>query len=307
MSSFGAKLISKLRGKGTDSTVAPFPGMDLLETRALRVNERSHLESQIRSRTSYASISSDTGLARVLGRYKMFVIPDDDAISAHLILDGFWEMWNTLFLASFVRPGWSVLEIGSNLGYFSLLLSDLVGPTGKLIGFEPVTRNADLLRRTISINGFADRFSIEQVAVAETNRRARIHVPTGNWGGGSIMGGPSPNLALSEDVEVISLDNYCLGKAIAPDFIKMDAEAAERDIWRGMSNLVSRQQKLAVMFEFDARRNLSWRSWFEEIERQNFHLYRVGYDAKPQRILASTPEPADMFEVLALKGYPEKN
>ena len=148
MSSFASRLVSRIGGRG-GAKVDNNAVMDLIEMRSLRVEQRTHLEAMIRARTGYAAIAPDAGLARVLGRYKMYVAPDDDAISSHLIMDGFWEMWNTIFLGGFIRPGWTVIEIGAHLGYFSMLMSDLVGPTGRLVGFEPVRRNADLLRRSL--------------------------------------------------------------------------------------------------------------------------------------------------------------
>jgi FkbM family methyltransferase len=302
VSSFGSRLMSKLRGKGAakaDNNAV----MDLIEMRSLRLEERSHLEAMIRARTGYAAISPEVGLARVLGRYKMYVEPDDDAISSHLIMDGFWEMWVTIFLGGFVRPGWTVIEVGAHLGYYAMLLSDLVGPTGRLAGFEPVGRNAELLRRSVAVNGFAGRYAVEQQAVSDANGLARVHVPRGNWGGGSIIGAPSHDIVAAEDVQTVTLDSYCAGRNIHPDFIRIDAEGAEQKIFSGMRGLIARQQKLAVMFEFDTTRQPNWVQWFAELEGQGFKLYRVGEDSKPSRISPSTLMSPGICEILALKGH----
>ncbi|MBI1340444.1 FkbM family methyltransferase [bacterium] len=266
--------------------------------------DRTQLENRIRNLATYAPLAEGVGLARVLGRYKLYVAPDDDAISTHLILDGFWEMWNTIFLTRFVRPGWSIVEIGANLGYFTLLLSELTGETGRVVAFEPVNRIADLLTRTIDVNGMAGRCTIERRAVADRSGDAAIHVPRGNWGGGTIVGHPSSNLAASEAVELVSLDEYCRQHALTPDFIRMDAEGAEHLIWRGMSDVIARASRIAVLFEFDVRRQPSWRSWFQDIQKQGFELARVGYDSKLSPLAHDMAEPTGMIEVLARKGFP---
>lgn len=299
---FGSKLISKVRGR-REPALDVGAAMSLIETRSLRIEERGHLEAMIRARTGYASITPDIGLARVLGRYKIYVEPDDDAISSHLIMDGFWEMWITIFLGGFVRPGWTVIEVGAHLGYYSMLFCDLVGPTGRLVGFEPVSRNAHLLRRSLAVNGFAERYALEQKAVSDHEGLSRVHVPKGNWGGGSILGAPSENIVMSEDVQTITLDAYCSKGNIQPDFIKIDAEGAERQIFSGMRDLIAGQGKLAVMFEFDTSRQPDWIRWFAEMEGQGFKLYRVAENSKPVRISPGGPLPLGIIEVLALKGH----
>lgn len=288
----------------------PSPGhstqqsLGLFDINELRSGDRSQIEDRIRAASRYAALDNEVGLARVLGRYKMFVNPKDDAVSAHLILDGFWEMWNTIFLSRFVRPGMKVIEIGSNLGYFSLLISDLVGPNGRIIGFEPLTYNVELLDRTMAINGFSGRFISDRRAVSDRDGIAHIYVPRGNWGGGSIMvGAHSFENATHEEVETIRLDAFCDANEFWPEFIKMDAEGSEPAIWGGMTEIRKRQKKLAIMIEFDHHRAPGWRRWFTEIEAEGFELYRVGYDSKLARIRPTDNEPSEMFEVIALRGF----
>ncbi|MFZ4072488.1 MAG: FkbM family methyltransferase [Caulobacterales bacterium] len=288
----------------TAPTQASTGALALLAPEALTAMQRSAVEAMIRGATTYAALDPHYGLARVLGRYKVYVNPQDDAISSHLILDGFWEMWNTIFLAKFITPGLKIIEIGSNLGYFSLLLSELTGPNGRVVGFEPLSLNADLLERTMSINGFGGRFRSERKAVSDTNGAAQIYVPRGNWGGGSIVhGAEGVDAIVIEEVETITLDSYCAQAEFWPDFVKSDAEGAERLIWAGMRAVRTRSPQFAFMFEFDPSRTAHWRDWFRDMESEGFHLYRVGFDSRLEKMGSSSPEPLGMFEVLALRGY----
>lgn len=275
--------------------------MDVLEVSDFRAAPRQRLEGMARARASYAALAADVGLSRVLGRYKMFVMPDDDGMSAHLILDGYWQIWNAIFLARFVRPGWSVLEVGSQLGYFSLLLSELVGPTGRVIGFEPTIRTAGLLQRTIDVNGFSNRFQLEQAAVsgfASTSTAGR---------GGKFVTRTSYFAPPASKVRTVTLDAYCAEKSIRPDFIKMDISAAKRTAWRGMRGLLSGQQKMALMFEVDTRlREVNWQDCFDEIGRQEFKLFQINGNSALEMVSSDILEGEAILELLALRGYPDE-
>ena len=115
--------------------------------------ERAQNEAAIRGLCRNAYLGDHTSLCRVLGRYKMFVDTRDIGIASHLLLDGFWEMWVTEEMLRHVRQGMTVLDIGANLGYFSLLLADLTGPRGRVIAFEPNPLMSSLARRSIEVNG----------------------------------------------------------------------------------------------------------------------------------------------------------
>ena len=54
----------------------------------------------------------------------------------------------------YVKKGDNVLDVGANIGYFTLMLAKLVGPTGKVFAFEPDPRNISLLKKNIETNGY---------------------------------------------------------------------------------------------------------------------------------------------------------
>ena len=49
-----------------------------------------------------------------------------------------YEYWDSRFLRRLVRPGWVVIDVGANIGYYSLLCAKLAGPIGRVFAFEPV-------------------------------------------------------------------------------------------------------------------------------------------------------------------------
>ena len=153
---------------------------------------RADNEAELRGLCKTAYLGDHTALARVLGRYKMYVDTRDTSISSHLMMEGFWEMWVTEAMLRHVRPGMTVLDIGANLGYFTLLLADLVGPEGRVLAFEPNPEMAGRLRKSVAINGFAGRATVHQTALAGEAGEMLFEVDADAPGGGHLIGKPEP-------------------------------------------------------------------------------------------------------------------
>lgn len=99
-------------------------------------------------------LGNDVVLARVLGRFKMFLDGKDTAVSCSLILDGYCQEAATETLQSLLNPGMVVVDLGSGPGYFCLVAAGRVQPGGQVHAFEPDPRSFRLLQQNISINGF---------------------------------------------------------------------------------------------------------------------------------------------------------
>lgn len=153
---------------------------------------RSDNEAVLRSLCRSVYLGNDTALCRVLGRYKMYVDTRDVSISSHLMLEGYWEMWVTEAMMRHVRPGMTVLDIGANLGYFTMLLADLVGPAGRVLAFEPNPEMAGRLRRSIGLNGFAPTTTLHEVALGASDGVMLLEVNEDMPGGAHLVAMPEP-------------------------------------------------------------------------------------------------------------------
>src|SRR5882757_2100776 len=127
---------------------------------------RPTLEAAIRRRVQTAYLGDGLVLARILGRHKIFLRSTDRGFACHVMLDGFWEMWLTQFLARQVKSGMRVIDVGANFGYFTLLLGDAVGASGRVIAVEPNPETASLLRESVVLNGHAGRTRIVDKALS---------------------------------------------------------------------------------------------------------------------------------------------
>ncbi len=269
--------------------------MQLSPKDILTQRTRADGEGAFRERSRYRYLGRDEGIAIVLGKYKLFVNTRDPAIAPFLMLDGFWEYWNSVFFARYVQPGWRVAEVGANLGYFTLLLADLVGPQGQVVAFEPLSVNYTLLRRSVAVNGFADRVTCRPEALSDEDGEGRIVVNPDNYGGGSILAAPGAH-TISEQVKLMR-SGAALGD-FRPDFIKMDVEGAEEKVMAGMSDLLAAQRRIALVIEFDRHRFSDWRGWLSARAADGFAINKIDYDGEARATTIDALADHGMTEVL---------
>jgi FkbM family methyltransferase len=267
----------------------------LFEVADLASGDRSDNEARIRALCSNAWLGNETSLCRVLGRYKMFVDTGDVGLSTHLLLDGYWEMWTTEAMQRLVKPGMTVVDVGANLGYFTLLLGELVGPTGQVHAFEPNPAMVSRLRHSVAVNGFADRTRIHAVALAAEAGQAGLIVPPGEPKNGHLARVPADGIT----VMLQRLDRL----EIMPNFVKIDVEGSEELVWRGMAGILAARQPLTVFIEFVLDRYADPALFLDEMLRHGFRLSRLDPDLGPlqitrEAVLAASPS-ADQILVLA--------
>ncbi|MGG5812000.1 FkbM family methyltransferase [Falsiroseomonas sp. CW058] len=218
---------------------------------------RGAVSAAIRARCHNVPLDAHTVLSRVLGRYKMLVDSRDLGLAPHLMLDGFWEYWTTAFVARRLRPGQVAWDVGANLGYFSVLMADAVGPAGRVTAFEPNPRLALLAERNLALNGMADRAAVIRAAVTARSRgtlRFRAHLDDPK-NGRLVEPGEAEPVEMLEVMEV-AVSTLRLDDMEDPrvDFIKVDVEGAEEAVWAGMQGVLDANPGITVLLEFNALR-----------------------------------------------------
>lgn len=255
---------------------------------------RATFENACRGVVSPLWLGSGAALCRIIARYKLYVSTDDDGFSGNVLLDGYWESWLTQFMARTVRRGDCVVDVGANYGYYSLLLADLVGPNGRLYAIEPNPGVAELLRRSVLLNGFAGRTQIHETAAGAGAGAATLVVPTREPKNATIVGtglGP-PAGTQSYQVKVAALDDI-LDAEQRIDFLKIDAEGAEEHIIDGMARILGRQRP-AMVLEFNTARYADPAAFLERLLRIYGGLRHIDYDGtaalvSPERVLTEHP------------------
>ncbi len=237
---------------------------------------RDQVEAEIRALCRSAYCGNRTALARVLGRYKMYVDTGDVGISPHLMLDGFWELWVTEAMLRIVPRGATVIDVGANLGYFTLLLADLVGPDGRVLSFEPNGGSADRLASSLVANGFAGTTALHRCAVGAAEGRVALDVEAHLPGGGKVQQDDAGTIPIRR------LDSFA--QALDAQFIKIDVEGHEQQVWRGMTGILARGNPLTIFLEFTVDRYADPHGFLSEIIGEGFALELIGYDGQVRPI-----------------------
>lgn len=237
---------------------------------------RTELETAIRQNVQTAYLGDGVVLARILGGPKIFLRTSDRGFACHLMLDGYWEMWLTQFLACRVKPGMTVVDVGANFGYFTILLGEAVGKTGHVIAVEPNPDAASLLRESVALNGHWTQTRVVPHALAESAGRAWLFAPAGEPKNAMLTTSPDMTGGTTVEVATVTLDELALPYKKV-DLVKIDAEGGERGVIAGMRQLIARDHP-AIVLEFNAARYPEPRAFLDELLGSYSGAQELGFD-----------------------------
>ncbi len=175
---------------------------------------------------------------------------------------------------SVLRRGGVALDIGANVGCYSLLFGQWVGPSGKVFAFEPASETYSNLRRHIKLNRLDTVITPVEAAVSDTVSTASF-IEFDSHG----MNRLATSLDKAEQSRVVevattTVDEFCKQAGVVPDLIKIDVEGFELNVLRGARDTIKAAgNRLALFVEIHPT---TWREMgiskgeiIEELERQN--------------------------------------
>jgi FkbM family methyltransferase len=152
--------------------------------------------------------------------------------STHGCWLGSYEFDKQRWFAQTVQPGAVVFDLGGHVGYYTLLASELVGPAGRVITFEPLPRNLHYLRRHLALNK-AGNVTVVEAAVSDRAGSALF-----DEGPSSFEGRVGAHGRLQ--VTTVALDELVRSGALPmPNVMKIDIEGAELDALQGARIVLS--------------------------------------------------------------------
>jgi FkbM family methyltransferase len=156
------------------------------------------------------------------------------------------------FWSNAMKRNQTVIDVGANIGYFTLLFARQVGPLGKVYAFEPGPISFSLLKVNILINGYQNCILENKAVSSKTETQTLYICPTGESdnrvSGVEIDFGPEKRTRM--DIDSVSLDDYFSGKDQKIDFIKMDIQGGEYFALQGMQKLIRQNPMLNIALEF---------------------------------------------------------
>jgi FkbM family methyltransferase len=170
----------------------------------------------------------------------------ENPIELALARRGLVEPQDVRFFLSLLEPGMTVLDVGANIGMYTVLAARRVGPAGRVHAFEPTPAVAGSLLRNIALNAL-DNVVVNEAAVSDTAGVATLFLGE-TCDRSSLAGGGTP-----VQVEAVTLDGYLADCEVPKvDVVKMDVEGAEARALRGAGRLLAGEDAPVLMLEFNA-------------------------------------------------------
>lgn len=192
-----------------------------------------------------------------------------------------FEPYTTALFERAVSPGATILDLGAQFGYFSLIAAKRVGPEGRVYAFEPALANFTLLERNIRMNGYAEIIHPVQQAVGDHRARVTFFVYDGSDSHGMHR---HPRVAVKEttEVECIALDEWLGGQAV--DVVKMDIEGQEPYALQGMKQTIARSDRLILFAEFAPaylrRAGVEPQDYLEQLVSLGFDVHLIDEESR---------------------------
>jgi FkbM family methyltransferase len=201
----------------------------------------------------------------------------DDRDSLGLIRHGgIFEPLETTYFSNEIKENDIILDIGANIGYYTLLFAQRVGDGGHVYAFEPEPQNFELLKKNVQTSGYRN-VTLINMAVSDTTSKLRLYLNKKNKADHRIFDWQDRRKFI--EIDSTRLDDYFSDFTGDIAFIKMDIQGAEYRALSGMLSLLARNPKTTIVMEFEPQSlllsGIEPRICLELLLKQGFTLYNI--------------------------------
>lgn len=197
------------------------------------------VEHQLAPTAFSVQLTDDDAVRCTVGQVELLCDAADAAVTPGL-RSGAYEPHLTAVFERYCRPGMTVVDVGANLGYFSLLASKLVGPAGRVVALEPNSENCRLLLSSLRLNGLSN---VDLLPVAADERPGWAYYATHVGSNGGLVDDDNLLSRFGTVVPTFRLDDLVDRKV---DFLKMDVEGAEGRVVRGATRIIEKDRPIVT-------------------------------------------------------------
>ncbi|MEM3089144.1 MAG: FkbM family methyltransferase [Candidatus Nitrosotenuis sp.] len=231
------------------------------------------------------------------GKFKMVLDESDKDLSRQVKFTGAYndEKLETAVIRENLKPGYTMVDIGANLGFYSMLAASLVGNAGRVFSFEPFAHNVDLIRASARENGF-DNVKVINCAVSDKIGSAKLYLSPYYSSEHSLFdyhySTGSDSTENTVDVKTVTIDQYLESEVgdLRVDFIKMDIEGSEGKAISGMEKTITENKNVSLLTEFwpnaIANSGVEPKEYLERLAGFGFRLFHI--DGLEQRVYPVT-------------------
>lgn len=161
---------------------------------------------------------------------------EDQFVSRRLREEGVWEPYETALLLELLRPGDVFVDVGANIGYFSVLAASVVGEQGAVFAFEPDPANYYLLEANAALNNLQHRITSVKAALSDEAGQGQLFLSADNLGDHQVYAGeesrPSVPITLYQGSQFLQRRLQRL------DVLKVDTQGSEFQVIAGLLPLL---------------------------------------------------------------------
>jgi FkbM family methyltransferase len=209
-----------------------------------------------------------------------------DSMLSRLILFNDFEADERDFMLRFLRAGDVCMDVGANVGLFTLIAARAVGPKGRVIAFEPVSKTNKRLSENIGLNHFTN-VQVEQCALSDSTGKFNIMVAEDEMDAFNSFARPYTGEHYAEEsVSTTSWDEFAVKHSLEGrvTFMKIDVEGWETKVIEGGRGQFSREDAPVLQVEFtdDAAKaaGCSCQENYRLLESMGYQLYTYDRGAK---------------------------
>jgi len=179
---------------------------------------------------------------KIFGKYVFYYLSNDKYIGQRIALEKY-EPYETQLILRQTKKGNTIIDVGANIGYYTVLLADKVGKTGKVYAFEPDIINFEILKKNIEANNLKN-VELINAAVGSKVGKLKLHKSKENLGDHKLyktpLGYAASPLDEGKTVKIVKLDEYLKDKKV--DLMKIDTQGWEPEVIEGAKNIIAKNK-----------------------------------------------------------------
>jgi FkbM family methyltransferase len=252
-------------------------------TRAYLSNE---LAIRLWHRRAALHVASSDLIRTTVHGHRILLDGRDVSVAPNIAADGYYELREEIFCRTILKGGDHFIDVGANVGVFSLLSASLVGPFGRVFAYEPNPDVASLLEKSAAMNWLHDRLVVRRTAVGGAAGTGVLTINRDRLGDATVMVTGHPKAATASRPANLPGTHTAVTAVVALDdefpcnvpirVLKIDAEGHEADVLAGAERLLTGHCIDYVLLEaIEEASGARWPDLIAELEK----VSALGYDA----------------------------
>ncbi|KJR40614.1 FkbM family methyltransferase [Candidatus Magnetoovum chiemensis] len=221
-----------------------------------------------------------------------------------------YEPLTTKVLKELINEKDVILDMGANIGYYTLIFAKCTGNKGKVFAFEPQCDNFNILKQNVLLNGLSNVI-VENYALSDIEQERNLFLCTANSAMHSIY--PQDYCYSAVKTKCISIDDYFKDSQMEINFAKIDIEGAEYFAIKGMQSIINNNENIKLCIEFSPyclkTAGIESKDLLYLLQNIGFYLYNIDEDKGcvypldiNQTINTYTDEKENFTNILCIKN-----